>query len=382
MSPSSDPSSDPSSSPSNSPSSLPSKSPSSQPSNIPSMFILLEYEIVVSKVIIESTTGEPIHLVEFEVLTHSENVALRGIATNSLDYDERYNASKAIDGDNFTFSLTYGVGAKWELHLDDMYPIQGISVINGYCGIGTGGVGTPAPTQSPTLSPTISISTPVPTGVLDTPSPSISFDPGDCLCRLSYATITFLDDNDAVVARRRIGNTCGEQNVTFSFSPTTFSRISTGDDGRCLDHHGNEYSYVRKYFPGNATARECGSWCLLQNPDSPIAFEFYDDPDDKEDKCYCLYNEGLPAEIGTFNPDTFDPMYSRIRLGEAGVGPISSVSGDSNWFCYQNDVSLLATDWLKPQLCSTNSRSCCYRIIFRPKAVWLMQIALTNKPVL
>jgi hypothetical protein len=106
------------------------------------------------------------------------------------------------------------------------------------------------------------------------------------------------------------------------------------DEGYCLDYHGHYYSSLMKYFSNKFTAFDCGSWCL-QNPSFLVGIDFYNDPSGLENGCYCLFNDGIPPVIGTYNPP-----FTKIRLNDVGVGPIANVSGHAHWICYQNDVSV------------------------------------------
>jgi hypothetical protein len=311
--PSSKPSSNPSSEPSPTPSNIPSIQPSSLPSQSPSMIQTLSILSPASKVRIESTDDEPIQLYEVQVFSSGMNVVISGIVTQSSDYDDDYLAYNAIDDNTTTFSLTLGgSGAYWELELDQLYVIESVLVINTY---------TDSNVQL----------------LMDSNYSGFdSLDVDDISCRLSNAAVTLLDESGSVVASESMGDSCGQTTISVLFNTSTstsFSRVST-EDGRCVDAHGNYPSYIRRYFAGNFTASDCGDWCM-QNPTDLIAFDLYNDPSGVENKCYCLFNDGLPEII-----DTYDPPYEIISLSTVGLGPITNVSSDSDWFCYRNDVSL------------------------------------------
>jgi hypothetical protein len=138
----------------------------------------------VSKIRIESTTGEAISMIELQAQSSGGvNVALEGTASQSSDlkYGEVLNASRAIDGSYASYSSTNDTNATWELVLPQSFPIESVIVVNGYCGNNS------------------------------------DSDPLGCLCRLSNATILLIDEFDAVIANRSAGDTCNQDVVLEAF---------------------------------------------------------------------------------------------------------------------------------------------------------------------
>eukprot|EP00804_Cyclotella_cryptica_P011127 CCRYP_019061-RA/>CCRYP_019061-RA protein AED:0.09 eAED:0.09 QI:216/1/1/1/0.83/0.69/13/1964/1704 len=135
------------------------------------------------KIKIESTTGEQIQVFEVQAFSGGSNVALEGSANQSstLNSNVKFAASKAIDASYSTFSHTNDPSAWWELDLITPSAIESVLILNRYC----------------------------------RSDPS---DPTGCLCRLSSAKLTLLDNNDSIIAMQSIGNTCNEQVVAESFT--------------------------------------------------------------------------------------------------------------------------------------------------------------------
>ena len=120
----------------------------------------------------------------FEVSTLSQgvNVALLKPASQSSTLrrdDVKFGANNAIDGDSLTFSHTEDLSAWWMVDLEAMFPVETVNITNRWC-------------QNPS-------------------------DANGCLCRLSGATVSLLDENYAVVATSSINNTCGALQVGLDF---------------------------------------------------------------------------------------------------------------------------------------------------------------------
>ena len=308
-SPSKSPSASPSKSPTANPSTGPSSSPTYSPSSSPTISPLFSVQTLARTIRIESATGEPLQLYEVQVFSSETNVALGGAASQSSDYGIDYVASNAIDGNSSSFSLTKGSDAYWEVDLAGVYAIESVVIINSY--------------TDPNARKLVDSSY----------SGLESLDIDDITCRLTNATVSVVDELGFVISSQSVSNACSQSSVSLSFNlTTTFSRVS-GEPGWCLDSFGHYYSYVRQDVWSNSTASECGAWCL-QHPSSLIGFDFYNDPSNEGNECYCLFSGDIPDSIGTY-----EPQYAKVSLGEMGVGPITSVSGDSNMFCYRNDVS-------------------------------------------
>jgi hypothetical protein len=162
------------------------------------------------KIRLQSSTGEQIAMFEFEAYSSGINIALQGTATQSSD---RHNgqllyASNAIDGNDTTFSHTNDPSASWEVDLGDVYPIESILIKNRYCG------------RNPNA------------------------DPIGCLCRLSNATLTLLDETESVVITKTVGDTCGTWNVSQTFSEYSCltDSATSGSPGNDTDLTLGEYN--------------------------------------------------------------------------------------------------------------------------------------------
>jgi hypothetical protein len=150
------------------------------------------------KVKLQSTTGEFIQLFELEVYSNGANVAVSGFATQSSTFNSntKFAASKAIDGDNATFSHTAAADtdAFLEVNLNGVYDVDSVLMRNRWC--------------------------------------QATSDPIGCLCRLSSATLTLLDENYSVIATRVIGNTCNQlvvEEVFTSCPKPTYAPTTSAD---------------------------------------------------------------------------------------------------------------------------------------------------------
>jgi hypothetical protein len=131
-------------------------------------------------VLLESTTGQQLQMFELMVHTSSGlNVAPQGTASQSSTFlqNDKFSAYKAIDNSNSTFSHTSDSNPSWEVKLNED-EITRVIILNRYC-------------QS-------------------------EADPPGCLCRLSWAKLTLLED-DAVVTVKTLGDTCNQPVVSESF---------------------------------------------------------------------------------------------------------------------------------------------------------------------
>lgn len=246
---------------------------------------------------------------EVQVFSSGVNVAVNGSAIQSSDYGLDYIASNAIDNNGSSYSLTMDDDPYWEVDLGGPFSIESVVIVNSFTD----------PHGRMLVDGSYS--------GLD----SINID--DSSCRLTNAVVSMLDVDGFAIASQSVGNTCSQSTVTAAFnSSTTFSRVSD-QEGWCVDSHGYYYSYVKQETAPSSTASECGIWCL-QYPSSLIGFDYHIDRSNEVNECHCLFNNDVPGVIGTY-----DPQYDELSLGEMGVGPITSVSGDSDWFCYRNNVS-------------------------------------------
>jgi len=139
------------------------------------------------KVRLESTTGKQLQMFELRVFSSSINVALNKHATQSSTLStlgDTFAASNAVDGNSLTFSHTRDANAYFEVDLGDTFDLESVEIVNRWC-------------QDET-------------------------DPNRCLCRLSYANLKLLDENDRIVASRMLGNTCNEAIVLESFAACAY----------------------------------------------------------------------------------------------------------------------------------------------------------------
>ncbi|KAL3787484.1 hypothetical protein HJC23_001134 [Cyclotella cryptica] len=147
----------------------------------------------VNAVKLESTTGEYIHIFELLAYSSGRNVAPQGLASQSstLKNDLKFAASNAIDGSNTTFSHT--VDANSWLQIDFANPVEmdKVVILNRWCKDST-----------------------------DTPG---------CLCRLTSAKLSLLDENSNVVNSQTLSNTCGEQVIVEGFSCSITSKPHNGN---------------------------------------------------------------------------------------------------------------------------------------------------------
>jgi hypothetical protein len=121
---------------------------------------------------------------EVHVFSSGKNVAEEGTATQS-DTFRTFEASRAIDHDLNTFSHTARATDTldwWQLEFEQAIGIESIEIVNRWC--------------------------------------QGDSDPLGCLCRLSNANLSILDDDGSVIVTQSTGNTCGSDKVDFSFQPS------------------------------------------------------------------------------------------------------------------------------------------------------------------
>ena len=116
---------------------------------------------------------------EVQVLANGRNIALQGYATQSSTL-KNFVASNAVDNNNITFSHTYDENAFFEINFSDSYEIESMMIINRFCGNEN--------------------------------------DLAGCLCRMSNATLLLLDDNELILTKVELGDTCGMMTITVSLS--------------------------------------------------------------------------------------------------------------------------------------------------------------------
>jgi len=129
-------------------------------------------------------TGLPIHVLEVKAMNASNaNIAQGGTATQSstfMDDQDKFGANNAVDGDSTTFTHTKSESNPWwQVDLGDNYDISSIEILNRWC--------------------------------------KDLNDSANCLCRLSGATISLVDDSGTEFTSISTGNTCGQVNLEFVF---------------------------------------------------------------------------------------------------------------------------------------------------------------------
>ena len=132
-----------------------------------------------SKVKIFSLYGKPIQMFEVQVISSGMNVAQGKLAFQSSTLKDKFDASKAVDGNSNSFSHTKGGLPWWEVDLGGSYPIESVHIANRWC--------------------------------------RNSDDPRGCLCRLSHSVVSIVDESSDWVASQFLGDTCGQLEVDIEF---------------------------------------------------------------------------------------------------------------------------------------------------------------------
>ena len=94
--------------------------------------------------------------------------------------DNKFGASRAIDGKLWSFSHTTWRNAWLEIDLQGLYPIDSVEIANRWCRDYT--------------------------------------DPKNCLCKLSNVNLLLFDEKGDVVAAKSLGNTCNAPTVSIEFN--------------------------------------------------------------------------------------------------------------------------------------------------------------------
>eukprot|EP00804_Cyclotella_cryptica_P000132 CCRYP_019698-RA/>CCRYP_019698-RA protein AED:0.12 eAED:0.12 QI:143/0.75/1/1/0.5/0.4/5/3828/795 len=131
---------------------------------------------------IQSNNEAILNVFEVQVIDPSGgNVAFNKNATQSSTWEDNF-ASYAVDGADDTFSSTLlEERAWWQVDLEQMMPIENVTIMNYYC--------------------------------FD------ESDQGGCLGRLSNSTLVLIDEADAIVSTKEIRDTDGLLELTFHFDP-------------------------------------------------------------------------------------------------------------------------------------------------------------------
>ena len=140
-----------------------------------------------TKIKLQSNTGEQLQMFEVQVYSSGTNVAIGKKAKQKSTLVTKdgtpFFASNAVDGNSTTFSHTDCKDPWWYVDLDEMISIEYVRIVNRWCG-----------------------------------DPS---DEAGCLCRLSDASLTFLDHEDEIIASILLNNTCGIVQLNFDLSSCT-----------------------------------------------------------------------------------------------------------------------------------------------------------------
>jgi hypothetical protein len=136
----------------------------------------------------QASTDKTVQIFELEVFSSSTgtNVAVGKTATQSSTFvtksGEYFDAFYAIDGDTNTFSHTKDSNSWIEVDLGNSFPVNTITILNRWCG---------------------------------------NFnDPKGCLCKLTGATLSLIDDSDTEITSTTIGDTCGQSTLEYVFDPS------------------------------------------------------------------------------------------------------------------------------------------------------------------
>ena len=121
-----------------------------------------------------NNTGLPIQIFEVKVTSSSgANIALNGSATQSSTFSndqDKFGANNAVDGDLVTMSHTADSFPWWKVDLGESYDISSVEIVNRWC--------------------------------------TDMNDSKNCLCRLSGAALSLLDDSGEEITSISIGDTC------------------------------------------------------------------------------------------------------------------------------------------------------------------------------
>ena len=132
----------------------------------------------------QPSTKDPIQLFEVMVADSTgTNVASGKTARQSSTYTSRsgehYPAPNVIDGDASTFSRTNDETPWLEIDLGESVPVTSVSVLNRWC--------------------------------------ENSSDPTSCLCSLTGASLSLIDESGEELTSNLIGDTCGKPTLEFVF---------------------------------------------------------------------------------------------------------------------------------------------------------------------
>jgi hypothetical protein len=160
---------------------------------------------------LESTTGQVIQMFEVQVFSGGINIAQDGKASSSSRH-KMLSAEKAIDGDMSTFSHTSldDLHAWWQLDLNRVRSFDRLIIFNRWC-------------QSPK----------------DEPS---------CLCRLSYAKLSFMDESGGVKTIS-LGDTCNTPELEIDLTTCEEPSVTNDENTEVEEWALVVDTYEPTYFP-------------------------------------------------------------------------------------------------------------------------------------
>lgn len=141
------------------------------------------------KVKIESAAGGQVQMFELQVLSSDDvNIALGKTASQSSTFGSKI-ASFAVDGNVTTASSTNDTNSWWEVDLGNTFPVKSVIIENHWC--------------------------------------EESHDPNGCLCSLSEATLSLLDELGEVVSAEVVWNKCNVRDCSFDMSTCSQATATT-----------------------------------------------------------------------------------------------------------------------------------------------------------
>jgi hypothetical protein len=135
----------------------------------------------------QEITGLPIQVFEVYVINSAgANVAEGMNASQSSTFvttsGKHFDAYHAVDGDHGTFSHTKDANPWLEIDLGESSEISSVGILNRWC--------------------------------------KSSSDPSGCLCRLSGAVLSLIDDSKTTITSTTLGDTCGQSTLEYVFDPS------------------------------------------------------------------------------------------------------------------------------------------------------------------
>jgi hypothetical protein len=158
----------------------------------------------------QEITGLPIQVFEVNVMNSTgANVAEGKTATQSSTFVSKsgrsFDAYHAVDGDHDTFSHTNDANPWLEIDLGESSEISLVRILNRWC--------------------------------------KSSSDPSGCLCRLSGAVLSLIDNLGEQITSLTIGDTCGQSIIEYVFDPSP-DFCHTSSSVSVLSHHFEHLSFL------------------------------------------------------------------------------------------------------------------------------------------